>query len=92
MGELLDKFCEHYDAVFRVEVCSIFSLPSSRILSTSHPPLPTACASCHLLVQAMRGVFASAGVDMWMMHGPLFLMTIRLDAAEMLRSTPLTLV
>jgi hypothetical protein len=62
MGELRDKFLEQYDAVFRVAVCRIFGLPSSRILSTLRSP--TACASCHLSVQAMRGVVASAGVDM----------------------------
>jgi hypothetical protein len=34
LGELRDKFPKHYDAVFRVTVCRIFGLPSSRILST----------------------------------------------------------
>jgi hypothetical protein len=62
LGKLRDKFLEHYDAVFRVAVCRIFGLLSSRILSTLRSP--TACASCHLWVQAMRGAFASAGVDM----------------------------
>jgi hypothetical protein len=62
MGELRDKFRKHYDAVFRVAVCRIFGMPSSRILSTLRSP--TAGASCHLSVQAMRGAFASAGVDM----------------------------
>jgi hypothetical protein len=61
-AELGDKFLEHYDSVFRVAVCRIFGLPSSRILSTLRSL--TACASCHLSVQAMRGAFASAGVDM----------------------------
>jgi hypothetical protein len=63
LGNLRDKFPERYDAVFfRVAVCGIFSLPSSRILSTLRSP--TACASCHLsVVQAMWGAFVSAGVD-----------------------------
>jgi hypothetical protein len=60
IGELRDKLLEHYAAVFRVAVCRIFGLPSSRILST--PRSPTACASCHFLIQAMRGAFASAGL------------------------------
>jgi hypothetical protein len=34
LGELRDKFQEHYDAGFRFAVCRIFGLPSSRILST----------------------------------------------------------
>jgi hypothetical protein len=55
-------FPEHYDAAFRVAVCRISGLPSSRILSTLRSP--TACAFCHLSVKAMRGAFASAGVDM----------------------------
>jgi hypothetical protein len=53
LGELRDKFHEYYDAVFRVAVCRIFGLPSSRILSTLR----------HISVQAIRGAFASAGVD-----------------------------
>jgi hypothetical protein len=48
VGELRDKFHEHYDAAFRVAVCRIFCLPSTRILSTLRSP--TACASCHLSV------------------------------------------
>jgi hypothetical protein len=62
LGELRDKFSEHNHAVFRVAVCRIFGLPSSRILSTLRSP--NACASYHLSVQAMRGAFALAGVDM----------------------------
>jgi hypothetical protein len=62
LGELRDKFPQHYDAASRVAVCRIFGLPSSRILST--PRSPIACASCQLSVQAMRGAFASAGVTM----------------------------
>jgi hypothetical protein len=62
LGHLSDKFLEDCDTVFRVAVCRIFGLSSSRIPSTFRPP--TACASCHLSVQAMRGAFASAGVDM----------------------------
>jgi hypothetical protein len=62
LGELHDKFLEHYDAVFRVAVCRILSLPSYRILSTLRSL--TACAYSHLSVQAMRGALASAGVDM----------------------------
>jgi hypothetical protein len=62
LGELRDKFREHYDAVFRVAVCRIFGLPPSHILSTLRSPI--ACASCHLSVQAMRGVLVSADVDM----------------------------
>jgi hypothetical protein len=62
LGKLRDKFSKHYDAVFRVEVCRIFGLPSSRILSTLRSP--TACASCLVSVQAMRCEFHSAGVDM----------------------------
>jgi hypothetical protein len=62
LSELRDKFPWHYDAVFRVAVCRIFGLPLSCILYTLRSP--TACASCHLSVLAMRGVFASAGVDM----------------------------
>jgi hypothetical protein len=62
MGELRDKFSQHYIEIFNVAVCRIFGLPSSRILSTLRSP--TACASYHLSVQAMRGAFASAGVDM----------------------------
>jgi hypothetical protein len=48
MGEVRDKFPKHYDAVFRVAVCRIFGLPSSRILSTVCSP--SGCASCHLSV------------------------------------------
>jgi hypothetical protein len=62
MGEFLDKFHEHNDAVFRVAVCRIFDLPSSRVLSTLRSP--SACVCCHLLVQAIRGDFESASVDM----------------------------
>jgi hypothetical protein len=62
LGELRDKFPKHYDAIFRVAVCRIFGLPSSRILSTLRSPI--ACASYHRSVQTMRGAFASAGVDM----------------------------
>jgi hypothetical protein len=62
MGELRDNFPERHDVISRVAVYRIFGLPSSRILSTlrSH----TACASCHLSFQAMRGAFASAGANM----------------------------
>jgi hypothetical protein len=62
LGELRDKFPEHYDAVFRIAVCRIFGLPSFRILSTRRSP--TACAFCHLAAQAMRGALSSAGVAM----------------------------
>jgi hypothetical protein len=62
LGDLRDKFPKHYDAVFHVAVCSIFGLPSSRILSTLRSPI--ACASCHLSNQDMRGAFDSAGNDM----------------------------
>jgi hypothetical protein len=62
LGELRDKFLEQYDTVFRIAVCGIFGLSSSRILSTLSSP--TACASCHLSVQAMRRAFESAGSDM----------------------------
>ena len=90
MSELRDKFPEHYDAVFRVAVCRIFGLPSSRILSTLRSP--TAFASCHLSVLAMRGAFASAGVDMSDDAWATALVTIWLDAVEMFRSTSLTLI
>jgi hypothetical protein len=43
LGELRDKFLEHYDAVFCVAVCRIFGLPSSRILYSLR--FPIACAS-----------------------------------------------
>jgi hypothetical protein len=59
LGELRDRFPV---AVFRVAVSHIFGLPSSRILSTLRSP--NARASCHLSVQAMRGAFKSAGIDM----------------------------
>jgi hypothetical protein len=62
LSHLRDRSPEHYEAVFRVAVCRIFGLPSSRILSTLRSP--TAYASCHLTVQAMRGSLESAGVDM----------------------------
>jgi hypothetical protein len=62
LGELRDELPEHYDAIFRVAVCRISGLPSSRILSTLRSP--TACASWHLSVQAVRGALASASVDM----------------------------
>jgi hypothetical protein len=55
--ELRYKLPEHYNAVFRVAVCRIFGLPSSRIRSTLRSF--TACAFCHLSVQAMRGAFRS---------------------------------
>jgi hypothetical protein len=62
LGELRDKFPEHYyHAVIRVAVSRIFGLPSSHLLLTLR--FPTACPSCHLSIQATRGVFASAGVD-----------------------------
>jgi hypothetical protein len=60
IGELRDKSLGHYDAVSASR--SVASSASSRILSTLRPPTP--CAFCHLLIQAMRGAFASAGVDM----------------------------
>jgi hypothetical protein len=62
LGELCDKFPEHYDAVFRVAVCRVSGLPTSRILSTLRSP--TACASYQLSVQAMLGAFSSAVADM----------------------------
>jgi hypothetical protein len=62
LRELRYKFHDHYDAVFRVAVCRISCLPSSRILSTLRSP--TACVSCHLSVQAMWVAFESASVDM----------------------------
>jgi hypothetical protein len=37
LGELRDKFPEQYDAVFRVAVCRILDLPSSRILYSTLP-------------------------------------------------------
>jgi hypothetical protein len=46
LGELSHKLPKNCDAVFRVAVCRIFGLPSSRIFSTLRSP--TACASCHL--------------------------------------------
>jgi hypothetical protein len=46
LGELRDKLCEHHDAIFRVAVSRIFSLPSSRIPSILR--YPTICVSCHL--------------------------------------------
>jgi hypothetical protein len=46
LDQLRDKFLENCDTVFRVAVCRIFGLPSSRILSTFRSP--TSCASCHL--------------------------------------------
>jgi hypothetical protein len=55
-------FLEHYDAIFRVAVGRIFGLPSSRIHCTMRSLF--ACVSCHVSVQAMRGAFESAGVDM----------------------------
>jgi hypothetical protein len=61
-GELRDNILEHYVAIFRVAVCRIVGLPSPRVLSTLRSPI--ACGSCHLSIQAMRGAFASAGVDM----------------------------
>jgi hypothetical protein len=61
MGELRAVFHEHYDVVSRAAVSRIFCLPSSRILSTLRSPI--ACVSCHLSVQALRGAFASAGVN-----------------------------
>jgi hypothetical protein len=81
LGELRDKFPEYYDAVFRVAVCRIFGLPSSRILSTLR----------HLSVQAMPGAFASAGIDISDYAWANVLLTTRLDSAKMLRSTSLTL-
>jgi hypothetical protein len=62
LGELRDKFLEHYDAVFasRAVASSAYPHPASSLL---YAPL-TACASCRLSIQAMRGAFVSAGVDM----------------------------
>jgi hypothetical protein len=62
LSDLRDKFHEDYDAGFRVAVCRIFSPPLSRILFT--PRSPIACAYCHLSIQALRGAFESAGVEM----------------------------
>jgi hypothetical protein len=88
-GKLRDKFPEHYDAVFRVAVCRIFGLPSSRILSTLHPPLLVLLAISRF---KLRGVLSRRHfLTCRMMRGPLLLLTIWLDAAEMLRSPPLTL-
>jgi hypothetical protein len=42
----------------RYVASSAYPHPASSLRS------PTACASCHLSVQALRGAFASAGVDM----------------------------
>jgi hypothetical protein len=90
LGELRDKFPEHYDAVFRAAFCRIFALALFRILSTVSSP--TACVSCHSSVLVIRGVFASARVlTCRMMRETLLLLTIWLDAAEILWSAPLTL-
>jgi hypothetical protein len=87
LSELRDKFLELSNVVFHVGVSRIFVLPSSRILSTLR--FPTACVSCHILVQAMRGAFESVSVDMSDEAGLLHLLTTWLDAAEMLRSITL---
>jgi hypothetical protein len=89
LGELRDKFPEHYDVVFLVAVCRIFGLPSSRIFSTLHPPLLVLLATSRF---KLRGVLSRRRVlTCRMMRGPLLLLTIWLNAAEMLRSPPLTL-
>jgi hypothetical protein len=62
MSELRDTCLEHHDADFRVAVCRMYTPQSSRILSTLRSP--TACVSCHLSLQAMRGASESAVVDM----------------------------
>jgi hypothetical protein len=61
LGELRDNFPEHYDVVFLVAVRRIFELPTSCILSNLCST--TACASCHLSDQDMRGAYELAGVD-----------------------------
>jgi hypothetical protein len=84
LGELRDKFPEHYDAVSR-----IFGLPSSRIISTLRSPQLVLLAISRVKlcgVHSRRRVLTCR-----IMRGPLLLLTIWLDAAEMLRSTPLTL-
>jgi hypothetical protein len=62
LSDLRDNFLAHHDAILRVAMCRIFGLPSSCILFTLRSP--TACASCHLSVQASRGAFGLVGVDM----------------------------
>jgi hypothetical protein len=79
LSELGDEFPEHYDPVFRVAVCRIFGLPSSRILSTLRSPLVLLVISRFKLcgVRSCRRVLTCR-----MMRGPLLLLTIWLDVAE----------
>jgi hypothetical protein len=90
LDELRDKFPnKHNDAVFRIAVCRIFGLPSSRVLSTPRPPLLVLLAIPRFKLCGMhsrRGVLTCR-----MMRGPQLSLTIWFDAAEMLRSTPLIL-
>jgi hypothetical protein len=60
-GEFRDKFPEHRHPVFRVAVCLIFGLPSSRFRYTH---FPIAYVSCHLMIQLVRNAFESADVGM----------------------------
>jgi hypothetical protein len=89
LDQLRDKFLEDYDAVFRVAVCRIFGLSSPHILSNLRPPL-IACVFCHLFkLCGMRSRWRL--LTCWMMRGLMLLIIIWLDAADVLRSTPLTL-
>jgi hypothetical protein len=91
-AELGDKFLKHYDAVFRVAVCRIFGLPSSRHPASSllyAPPLFVLLAISRFKLCGVRSRRRARTCRM--MRGPLLSRTIWLDAAEMLRSTPLTL-
>ena len=62
VGEFREKFPKHYNTAYLVAISRAFGLPSAHILSLLRSL--TACASCNLSVQAMRGAFESAGADM----------------------------
>jgi hypothetical protein len=54
LGELRDKFHEHYDAVFCVAVCRIFGLFSSPILSTLRSPTDCVLAISRFKLYGVR--------------------------------------
>jgi hypothetical protein len=90
LGELRDKFQEHYAAVFRARsfASSTYPHPASSLLYA--PPLlvPLAISWFKLCgVRSRRRVLTCRT-----MRGPLLLRTIWLNAAEMLRSTRSLLV
>jgi hypothetical protein len=90
LGELRDKFHEHYDAVSasRYVASSVCHHPAFSLLFV--PPLLVLFAISRFKLCRLRS--RRRMLICRMIRGPPLLLTIWLDVAEMLRSTPLNLV